>query len=735
MEGREEAKKLGLSDHEYDEIVKTIKREPNYLELGMYGVMWSEHCSYKNSKPVLRRFPTEGAQVLQGPGENAGIVDIGDNLAVAMKVESHNHPTAVEPYHGAATGVGGIIRDVFAMGSRPVALLNSLRFGKLDDPRARFLFKGAVAGIAGYGNVMGIPTVGGEVLFDNSYTENPLVNAMCVGLINHDKIVRGKAAGLGNSVMVVGASTGRDGIHGASFASEELSEESEKPTMQVGDPFMEKLLLEASFELLENSWVVGIQDLGAAGLTSSSCEMAARAGTGIELDVSFVPQREEGMTPYEIMISESQERMLVIVEKGHEEDVKKIFKKWDLNAVKIGTVTDDGLLRILEKGTIVAEVPAKSLAEDAPIIKRQAKRPAYMDNLDIDYDNIPVPSDLDEVLFRLLSSPNIASKAWAYQQFDSSVLTNTVVPPGSDSAVLRIKGSKKGIAITIDCNGFYCYLDPYEGAKQAVAEAARNLVVSGARPLALTDGLNFGNPEKPDVYYQFEKCADGISEAARALDTPVVGGNVSFYNESKGSAIHPTPVIGMVGLLEDVEKYCTIAFKKQGDIVLLLGENTEELGGSEYLRELFDISRGVPPRVDLEKEKKVQECCLKAIELELVSSAHDISEGGLAVAIAESCIAGKMGFTGDIESELRPDAVLFGEGQSRIIISLPEGNFSTFQKLAKDMGVPTTILGFVSPDRIKIQVKQNVAIVGSIDVLTEQIVDTWGNAIKCKMEG
>ncbi len=734
MAGRDEAKKLGLLDYEYDEIMKALKREPNYLELGMYGVMWSEHCSYKNSKPVLRRFPTEGVQVLQGPGENAGIVDIGENLAVVMKVESHNHPSAVEPYHGAATGVGGIIRDIFAMGSRPVALLNSLRFGKLDNERVKFLFGGAVAGIAGYGNVMGIPTVGGEVYFDSSYTENPLVNAMGVGLIEHDRIIRGRAAGSGNSVMLVGAATGRDGIHGASFASEELSDESEKPTMQVGDPFMEKLLLEASLELLENNWVVGIQDLGAAGLTSSSCEMAARAGSGIELDVSLVPKREKGMTPYEVMISESQERMLVIVEKGHEEDVNKIFSKWDLSAVKIGMVTDDGMLRVLEKGTIVAEVPAKSLAEGVPIVERQAKRPAYMDDLDVDYAEIQVPSDLDEVLLKLLASLNIASKAWVYQQFDSSVLTNTVVPPGSDSAVLRIKGTKKGIALTIDCNGLYCYLDPYEGGKQAVAEAARNLVVSGARPLALTDGLNFGNPEKPEVYYQFEKCADGISEAAKVLDTPVIGGNVSFYNESKGIAINPTPVIGMVGVLENVEKHCTISFKKQGDIVLLLGENTEELGGSEYLRELHNISKGIPPRVDLEKEKSIQECCLKAIELGLVSSAHDISEGGLAVAIAESCIAGNMGFAGEIESEIRIDALLFGEGQSRIIVSLPEGNLSTFQKLAEGMGVPTTILGFVSPDRMKIQVKQNGIIVGSIDVSTEKIADTWGNAIKCKME-
>jgi phosphoribosylformylglycinamidine synthase II len=730
---REEARRLGILDHEYDEIIDMLQREPNHLELGMYSVMWSEHCSYKNSKPVLRRFPTEGEQVLQGPGENAGIVDIGDGLAVVMKVESHNHPSAVEPYHGAATGVGGIIRDIFAMGSKPIALLNSLRFGRLDEPRVKFLFKGAVEGIAGYGNAMGIPTVGGEVYFDSSYSENPLVNAMAVGLISHDRIIRGLAAGPGNSVMLVGAATGRDGIHGASFASEELSDETEKPTMQVGDPFVEKLLLDASLELLKNKWVVGIQDLGAAGLTSSSSEMAARAGSGIELDVSLVPRREEGMTPYEVMISESQERMLVIVENGHEDDVKKIFDKWDLNAVKIGTVTDDGMLRVLDKGVVVAEVPAKSLAGGVPIIKRQSRRPVYLGVIKKEFPPVALSSDFNDILLKLLSSPNIASKEWAYEQFDSTALTNTVVLPGSDAAVLRIKGTKKGIALTIDCNGFYCYLDPYEGGKQAVAEAARNLAVSGARPLALTDGLNFGNPEKPEVYYQFEKCAEGITEAALALNTPVIGGNVSFYNESKGKAINPTPVIGMVGLLEDVEKHCTLAFKQQGDVVILLGENTEELGGSEYLREIHNIEEGMPPRVDLDREKGVQACCLKAIQLGLLNSAHDISEGGLAVALAECCIAGNTGFSGDIETDIRPDALLFGEGQSRIIISLPEGNLSTFQKLAADMDVPTTILGFVSPNNMQLQVKQKGVITASIDLPKEQIADIWRNAIRCEM--
>ncbi|HHW03039.1 MAG TPA: phosphoribosylformylglycinamidine synthase subunit PurL [Thermoanaerobacterales bacterium] len=736
MAGRDDARKLGLADYEYDEIVKTLGREPNYLELGMYSVMWSEHCSYKNSKPVLKRFPTSGPRVLQGPGENAGIVDIGDNLAVVMKVESHNHPSAVEPYQGAATGVGGIIRDIFTMGARPVALLDSLRFGSLDDPRVKYLFSGVVSGIADYGNCMGIPTVGGEVYFDDSYRDNPLVNAMCVGIIQHDRIVKGRAAGVGNSVMLVGSTTGRDGMHGASFASEELSEDSvaKRPSVQVGDPFMEKLLLEACLELLQNKWVVGIQDLGAAGLTSSSCETAARAGSGIELDVALVPRREENMTPYEVMISESQERMLVIVEKGHEQDVKKIFEKWDLNAVKIGTVTDDGMLRVLENGTVVAEVPARSLADGAPSVKRESRKPDYMETLDVDLSSIKIPADLNDVLIKLLSSPNIASKAWVYQQYDHTVRTDTVVPPGSDAAVLRIKGTKKGIALTTDCNGYYCYLDPYEGGKQAVAEAARNLVVAGARPLAITDCLNFGNPEKPGVYYQFEKCVDGMAEAARYLNTPVISGNVSFYNETRENAIYPTPVVGMVGLLEDVEKRCTMAFKKEGDVVVLLGENTDELGGSVYLREVMGVKGGRPPRLNLDVEKRVQDCCLKAIELGLVHSAHDVSEGGLAVALAESCIAGNTGFSGEIETELRHDAVLFGEGQSRIIMSLPEENLSLIQKIAGESNVNISVLGFVKQGNFKIEVKHKGVNIGKIDIPVEEIAGIWGNAIRWKVE-
>lgn len=733
----EEAKKLGLTDEEYNLIVQTLGREPNDVELGMYSVMWSEHCSYKNSKPLLKRFPTKAPHVLQGPGENAGIVDIGDNLAVVLKIESHNHPSAVEPYQGAATGVGGIIRDIFAMGARPIALLDSLRFGELDDPRVKYLFGGVVSGIADYGNCMGIPTVGGETYFNDAYKDNPLVNAMCVGIIRHEDIVRGKAQGVGNSVMLVGAATGRDGIHGASFASEELSEESEskRPSVQVGDPFMEKLLLEACLELLKEKWVVGIQDLGAAGLTSACSETAARAGTGIELDVALVPRREKGMTPYEVMLSESQERMLIVVEKGHEEDVKRIFEKWDLYAIKIGEVTGDGMLRVLENGKIVAEVPAKSLAEGAPVIKREGKRPAYMDIQDLDYSKIEIPENLSEVLLRLLASPNIASKAWVYHQYDHTVRTDTVVPPGSDAAVLRIKGTKKGIALTTDCNGLYCYLDPYEGGKQAVAEAARNLVVTGAKPLAITDCLNFGSPENPEVYYQFEKCIDGISEAAKALEIPVVSGNVSFYNESSSRVIFPTPVIGMVGLLEDVTKHCTMAFKNPGDIVVLLGENSDEMGASEYLRVIFGIQGGKPPRVDLEREKRLHLCCLKAIKEGILSSAHDVSEGGLAVAIAESCITGNLGFEGEITSDIRADALLFGEGQSRIVVSLKEENLPALIEIADETGVKATVLGRVVPEYFRINVKDSKGGFKKIELSVGEMAEIWSKSLERKVEG
>jgi len=735
---REAWKEMGLTEQEYNEIKKALGREPNYVELGMFGVMWSEHCSYKNSKPVLKRFPTDGERVLQGPGENAGIVDIGDNLAVVMKIESHNHPSAIEPYQGAATGVGGIIRDIFTMGARPVALLNSLRFGELDSPRVKYLFSGVVSGIAGYGNCVGIPTIGGEVYFARSYAGNPLVNAMCVGIVQHDRIVKGKACGVGNSVMLVGSTTGRDGIHGASFASEELSEDSEekRPAVQVGDPFMEKLLLEACLELLQTGAVVGIQDLGAAGLTSSSCETAARAGTGIELDVALVPRREEGMTPYEVMLSESQERMLVIVERGREKEVQEIFRKWDLNAVNIGRVTGDGMLRVLDNGVKVAEVPALLLAEGAPVVKRPSQEPAYLKEANkLDPAELPVPSDFNDVLKKLLASPNICSREWVYSQYDHMVRTDTIVLPGSDAAVLRIKGTGKAIALTADCNGRYCYLDPFEGGKAAVAEAARNLVCSGAKPLAVTDCLNFGNPEKPGIYWQFEKCIDGMSEACRALNTPVISGNVSFYNETKGSAVYPTPVVGMVGLIENIDRVTTQGFKNTGDLIVLIGQNGDDIGGSEYLKVRFGLEKGIPPRVDLEMEKKVQETCLECISLGIINSAHDTSEGGLAVALAESCISGKKGARVELEGEgLRDDVLLFGETQSRVIVSLAKENLHMLEKIAGDRQAPVKVIGWVTDEDFVIDVVRDRKTRNLINLKVWEMEEIWSRQLDSIME-
>lgn len=574
---------MGLSDEEFAMIEKILGRTPNYTETGLFSVMWSEHCSYKNSKPVLKKFPTTGEKVLQGPGEGAGIVDIGDGQAVVFKIESHNHPSAIEPYQGAATGVGGIIRDVFSMGARPIALLNSLRFGELDSARVRYLFKEVVAGIAGYGNCIGIPTVGGEVQFDPCYEGNPLVNAMCVGLIDHKDIKKGQAHGLGNTVMYVGAKTGRDGIHGATFASEELTEQSDekRPAVQVGDPFMEKLLLEACLELVQSDALVGIQDMGAAGLASSSSEMASKAGMGIELNLDLVPQRETGMTAYEMMLSESQERMLIVVKKGREQEIKDLFAKYDLECVAIGKVTDDKQFRLLHKGEVVADIPVDALAEDAPVYHKPSKEPAYFAEFQAMDHEVPQVDNLKETLLQLLSQPTIASKEWVYEQYDYMVRTNTVVSPGSDAAVTRIRGTRKALAMTTDCNARYVYLDPETGGKIAVAEAARNIICSGAEPLAITDNLNFGNPEKPEVFWQIEKAADGISEACRVLETPVIGGNVSLYNETSGTAIYPTPVIGMVGLITDLDHITTQHFKNAGDLIYLVGETKGEFGGSE----------------------------------------------------------------------------------------------------------------------------------------------------------
>lgn len=684
---------MGLSDEEFALIESIIGRLPNYTETGIFSVMWSEHCSYKNSKPVLSKFPTKGEHVLQGPGEGAGIVDIGDNQAVVFKIESHNHPSAIEPYQGAATGVGGIIRDVFSMGARPIAVLNSLRFGELTSPRVKYLFEEVVAGIAGYGNCIGIPTVGGEVHFDQSYEGNPLVNAMCVGLINHEDIKKGQAKGVGNTVMYVGAKTGRDGIHGATFASEEFSDESEekRSAVQVGDPFMEKLLLEACLEVIKNDALVGIQDMGAAGLTSSSAEMASKAGSGIEMNLDLIPQRETGMSAYEMMLSESQERMLLVIEKGREQEIIDIFEKYDLEAVSVGHVTDDKMLRLLHQGEVVCELPVDALAEEAPVYHKPSSEPAYYREFLETKVEAPAITDAADTLKQLLQQPTIASKEWVYDQYDYMVRTNTVVAPGSDAGVLRIRGTKKALAMTTDCNARYLYLDPEVGGKIAVAEAARNIVCSGARPLAVTDNLNFGNPEKPEIFWQIEKSADGISEACRKLSTPVIGGNVSLYNESNGTAIYPTPVIGMVGLVEDTAHITTQSFQQAGDVIFVIGETKEEFAGSELQKMTEGRIYGKAPEIDLDVELTRQEDLLAAIQNGLVQSAHDVSEGGLGVALAESTF-GTDGLGAHIRIDLNSEASLFSETQSRFVVTVkPEHReaFAAAVKDAKEVGTVT----------------------------------------------
>ncbi|MET3291749.1 UNVERIFIED_CONTAM: phosphoribosylformylglycinamidine synthase II [Brevibacillus sp. OAP136] len=723
-------REIGLTDEEYQRVVDLLGRQPNWTETGLYSVMWSEHCSYKNSKPVLRRFPTKGPRVLQGPGEGAGIVDIGDNQAVVFKIESHNHPSAIEPYQGAATGVGGIIRDVFSMGARPVAMLNSLRFGELQSPRVKYLFENVVAGIAGYGNCIGIPTVGGEVCFDPTYEGNPLVNAMCVGLINHDEIQKGVAKGIGNPVIYVGASTGRDGIHGATFASEELTEESEKkrPAVQVGDPFMEKLLLEACLELIKSGAVVGIQDMGAAGLTSSSAEMASKAGNGIEMNLDLVPQREAGMSAYEMMLSESQERMLVVVEKGREEEVKAIFDKWGLHSAVVGRVTEDGRLRLLHKGEVVCDVPVDTLAEDAPVYHKPSAVPAYYEaNANVDTTDLPQPADLNKTLVDVLKQPTVASKRWVYEQYDHIVRAGTAVKPGSDAAVVVIRGTRKALAMTTDCNARYVYLDPQVGGAIAVAEAARNVVCSGAEPLAITDCLNFGSPEKPEVFWQFEKSAEGMSEACLALETPVIGGNVSFYNERSGDAIYPTPTVGMVGLIADVDDITTQEFKQAGDTIILLGDTYGELGGSEYQKLALGKIAGRPPQIDLKKEAALQKLVLDAIRQGLVQSAHDLSEGGLAVALAESSFGKEIGATVSLTTDLRDDVLLFSESQSRILISVKADQAEAVLALAKDRGVSAAAIGSTGGNEFKITINDRAA----VDASLAELKAAWRDAIPC----
>ncbi|GGD87970.1 phosphoribosylformylglycinamidine synthase subunit PurL [Paenibacillus nasutitermitis] len=724
---------FGVTDEEYGLICGFLGRKPNYTEIGVFSVMWSEHCSYKNSKPILKKFPITGPRVLMGPGEGAGIVDIGDNQAVVFKIESHNHPSAVEPYQGAATGVGGIIRDIFSMGARPIAILNSLRFGKLENPRAKYLFEHVVSGIAGYGNCIGIPTVGGEVVFDDSYEGNPLVNAMCVGLIDHDKIQRGVAKGVGNPVFYVGPATGRDGIHGATFASVELSEESEekRTAVQVGDPFMEKLVMEATLELIDSGIVLGIQDMGAAGLTCSSAEMASKAGNGLELYLDEVPQRESGMTPYEMMLSESQERMLFVVEPQHEAQAREIFERWGIICAKVGKVTDDGRLRLFHQGQEVADMPVTALVDECPVYNKPSKEPAYYgENASVDTTAYPEVTDLAGALKQVLASPTVASKEWVYNQYDYMVRTSTAVQPGSDAAVVTIRGTRKGLAMTTDCNGRYVYLDPEVGGQIAVSEAARNIVCSGAEPLAITDNLNFGNPEKPEVFWQIEKAADGISEACRILDTPVIGGNVSLYNENAKGAIYPTPVIGMVGLIHDVDHITTQGFKQAGDSIILLGETKNELGGSELQHVLHGKAEGRPPQIDLAVEKKLQGAVLGAIQQGLVASAHDLSEGGLAVALAESCISGKLGAEVNLTTDLRPDVALFSETQSRILLSASAEQAAKLTAYLTEQGVPNAAIGVVRGSGLTLNINGKPG----IDEPVEQLEKVWKDAIPCLMK-
>jgi phosphoribosylformylglycinamidine synthase len=732
----------GLTDEEYGKIVSILGREPNLTELGMFSVMWSEHCSYKSSRAFLKKLPTEGPQVVQGPGENAGVVDIGDGLVAVFKMESHNHPSFIEPYQGAATGVGGILRDIFTMGARPIALLDSLRFGPLDKPKNRYLFGGVVSGIAGYGNCMGVPTVGGEVYFNEIYDHNPLVNVFCLGIARKDRIFRGQAAGVGNPVLYIGSKTGRDGIHGATMASDAFDEgsESKRPTVQVGDPFTEKLLLEACLELMEKALLVGIQDMGAAGLTSSACEMASRAGTGIELELAEVPRREQGMTPYEVLLSESQERMLLVAKPGREGEVLEICKKWDVDAAVIGRVMGDGLLRVKEKGAVVAEVPARALADDAPKYERPAAAPPYQDHLQsFPLELIPEPRDCNAVLVALLASPTIAHKGWVFEQYDHMVQTNTLIRPGSDAAVLRIKGTDKALAVTADCNSLYCVLNPYVGAGIAVAEAARNLVCAGARPLALTDCLNFGNPERPDIMWQFILTIEGIADACKALKIPVVSGNVSFYNETRGLSIYPTPVIGMVGLVDHADRAVSQGFKAEGDAIVLLGETGEDLGGTEYLRTIHHREQGTPPMLNLDREVALQAVVLEAIAQGLVRSAHDCAEGGLAVALAECCLsapAGPMGAEIVLGAQgLRRDSVLFGESQSRIILSAKPDDLERIKALAQKAEVPLSVLGFAGGKRLTVSIRdeRGRAAIG-IDQPCQELDIIWCGALRSALE-
>jgi len=730
-----------LTIEEYQRIEALLGRMPTFAELGIFSALWSEHCSYKHSKPVLRKFPTTGPQVVQGPGENAGVLRLPDGWAVAFKIESHNHPSAVEPYQGAATGAGGILRDVFTMGARPIALLNSLRFGPLDDARNRYLFAGVVRGIGDYGNCVGVPTLGGEVDFAAAYSGNPLVNAMCVGVLREDQLITAAAHGVGNVLLAVGSRTGRDGIHGASFASEELSEQSERrrPQVQVGDPFTEKLLLEASLELIASGHIVAIQDMGAAGLTSSSAEMAARGSVGVQIDLQRVPTREPGMTPYEILLSESQERMLVVAKRDRVAQVQAIAAKWELDATPIGTVTDDGVYRCTWGDQVVVEIPGRRLIEDCPVyhpsaqedpaaVALRAAKPAPLS---------PLPSPAS-VLLALLDHPALASKRWVFEQYDSTVQAGTVVAPGGDAGVMRVRGTAFGLAVKTDCNARYVALDPYEGGKATVAEAARNVACTGARPLGITDCLNFGSPERPAVFYQFTEACRGIADACRAFDTPVTGGNVSFYNESPTGAVDPTPVVGIVGLLANVDRAVPSHAHASGDLVFVLGATREELGGSAYWEVLYDFVGGRPPRVDLAAERQLVDLLVTAAERGLLHSAHDCAQGGLGIALAEVAMGGpyqEAGFGLEVDltsygGDLSPHALLFSESQGRAVVTCGSERGPALQALAQELGVPVWQVGRVGPrdGRFRVRCRE-----GEIDQRTAALREVYFTAIPKRM--
>ncbi|HKB67578.1 MAG TPA: phosphoribosylformylglycinamidine synthase subunit PurL [Pyrinomonadaceae bacterium] len=743
-----------LSTEEFARIKSLMKREPTFAELGIFSVMWSEHCSYKSSRVHLRRLPTTGERIIVPPGENAGIVDVGDGWCAAFKIESHNHPSFIEPFQGAATGVGGILRDVFTMGARPIAAMNSLRFGSLDHPkhgrRNRSLLAGVVGGIAHYGNAFGVATVGGEVAFDDAYSLNPLVNAFALGLVKRDQIFFGKATGIGNPILYVGAKTGRDGIHGATMASAEFDDAAlaKRPTVQVGDPFLEKLLLEACLEAMRSGAVAGIQDMGAAGLTSSSCEMAARANTGIEIDLSLVPQREQGMTAYEMLLSESQERMLIVAHSGREREVIDIFRKWDLDAVVIGRVREGHNMRVIHEGETVADIPVAALTDEAPLYERPMAQPNPKSKVQSPKSDDQNPKIKDQnhndSLLKLLASPNLSSKQLVYRQYDHMVRTNTAVLPGADAAVVRIKETRRALAMSLDGNGRYCAANPREGAKLIVAEAARNVVCVGARPLAVTNCLNFASPERPEVMWSFSEVIDGMAEACRAFNTPVVSGNVSFYNETEGRGIIPTPVIGMIGLVEDVRRVVQPGFKQAGDLIALLGNTADDLSISEF-RATIDgvasdemIANGSVPRIDLQLECAVQRVCLEAAEAGLLSSAHDCADGGLAVALAESCfsslnrsaIGAELDASEVATDSLSATSVLYSESPSRIILSFPRSSVALIEDLASRANCPITILGQVGGERLRIRVGDEEVISAAVS----ELESVWRGSLAKKLE-